>query len=420
VITAVDGPTPARAPERRSLQNGRGPAERAGGERVLVVAPQPFYDDRGTPIAVGQVIDALGQLGYAVDVLTYPVGAPFDRPGVRLFRAANPLGIRHVPVGFSFRKVALDVTLFTALRTLLRRERYACVHAVEEAAFAAVWLTRHQPVPVIYDMQSSMPEQLLGHPSLRGASRRARSALLAAERWLLRRADMVVSSSGLAERVRQLVPEARVREWRFASTMPPISRDSVEALRASLDIPAGAPVVLYSGTFEPYQGLGTLLAAAAGVLDAVPDAVFVLVGKTGGETTAPAQVPDLVTGGSVRIVDRQPREAMPHFLALADVLVSPRAYGGNLPLKVFDYLAAGRAIVATDIPTHRAVLTEELAVLVAPRAQALAEAIVGLLRDAPRRARLGAAARAYAEAHLGWVPFVRSVDDLYGEVLARV
>jgi glycosyltransferase involved in cell wall biosynthesis len=111
---------------------------------------------------------------------------------------------------------------------------------------------------------------------------------------------------------------------------------------------------------------------------------------------------------------------MPRFLALADVLVSPRSYGGNLPLKVFDYLAAGRAIVATDIPTHRAVLTEQLAELVPPRAPELAQAIVGLLRDAPRRERLGASALAYAQAHLGWLAFVRSVDDLYAEVLARV
>jgi hypothetical protein len=40
--------------------------------RVLFVAPQPFYEDRGTPIAVRQVLQALGQLGYAVDLLTYP------------------------------------------------------------------------------------------------------------------------------------------------------------------------------------------------------------------------------------------------------------------------------------------------------------------------------------------------------------
>ena len=408
----------AQAAARES--DGRPPRGR-GGERVLVVAPQPFYEDRGTPIAVAQVIDALGQIGYAVDVLTFGVGGPFERPGVRVFRAANPLRIRRVPVGFSMRKVALDATLVPALGARLRRERYACVHAVEEAAFPAVWLARRHDVPVIYDMQSSLPEQLLGHPSLRHASRPLRPALHGAERWLLRHADMVVSSAGLAERVRRLVPEARVREWRYASAMPEVAPAAAAALRASLGIAAAAPVVLYSGTFEPYQGLDTLLEAAGPVLDAVPDTVFVLVGRSGGARgAAPAGMADLAARGSVRVVERQPREAMPRYLALADVLVSPRAYGGNLPLKVFDYLAAGRAIVATDIPTHRAVLTEQLAALVPPRPPELARAIVALLRDGARRERLGAAARGYAQAHLGWLSFVRSVDELYGEVLAGV
>jgi glycosyltransferase involved in cell wall biosynthesis len=115
-------------------------------------------------------------------------------------------------------------------------------------------------------------------------------------------------------------------------------------------------------------------------------------------------------------VERQPREAMAAYLALADVLVSPRAYGGNLPLKVFDYLAAGRPIVATDIPTHRTVLTDERAVLVAPESQALAEGILSLLGQPERSERLARAASRYAREHLGWDAFVHSVGEIYEEV----
>jgi glycosyltransferase involved in cell wall biosynthesis len=107
---------------------------------------------------------------------------------------------------------------------------------------------------------------------------------------------------------------------------------------------------------------------------------------------------------------------MPAYLAMADVLVSARAYGGNLPLKIFDYLAASRPIVATDIPTHRTVLSEERAVLVAPRTEALAGGILAVLRDPARAAGLAAAARQYAKTHLGWGRFVEAVADLYDEV----
>src|SRR5262245_12832040 len=50
--------------------------------RVLVVAPQPFYEDRGTPIAVRQVVEALSHLGRSIDVLTYPVGRSVEIPRV--------------------------------------------------------------------------------------------------------------------------------------------------------------------------------------------------------------------------------------------------------------------------------------------------------------------------------------------------
>jgi glycosyltransferase involved in cell wall biosynthesis len=105
---------------------------------------------------------------------------------------------------------------------------------------------------------------------------------------------------------------------------------------------------------------------------------------------------------------------------MADVLVSPRIGGGNLPLKVFDYLAVGRPIIATDIPTHRMLLDEERAMLVAPEASALARGITAVLHDPERARRLGDAARAYAERHLGWMSFVQAVSQIYRAVGTNV
>ena len=116
------------------------------------------------------------------------------------------------------------------------------------------------------------------------------------------------------------------------------------------------------------------------------------------------------------MIDRQPRHEIPGYLGLADVLVSPRLFGGNLPLKVFDYLAAGRPIVATDIPTHRTVLNEERAVLVPTGSPQLARGILSLLQDPKRADRLARAGREYAEEHLGWARFVDSLGDLYEAV----
>jgi glycosyltransferase involved in cell wall biosynthesis len=383
---------------------------------VLVVAPQPFYEDRGTPIAVCQLLQALSQLSYDVDLLTYPVGQTLDIPRVRYFRGTNPFRVRQVPIGLSLAKVILDVPLVAGLiQRLCSNDGYSCIHAVEEAAFPAVVLGRRFRIPVIYDMQSSLPEQLARHLAFRNPM--AQRMLRLMEGWLLRQADSVVSSSGLAARVRLVVPNVRIREWQFAGALRTAPAEEAATLRAELGIAPGRPVVLYCGTFEPYQGLPELLAAIPHVRAEVPEAVFVLVGATesGGTTVERGHV-SLVRDGSLRVVKRQPREAIPRYLALADVLVSPRAWGDNMPLKIFDYLAAGKPIVATDIPAHRGVLTEERAVLTGLWSPDIAHGIVRLLRDRELADRLAEAGRAYAVEKLGWFAFVRSVGDLYREV----
>lgn len=380
--------------------------------RVLVVAPQPFYEDRGTPIAVLQLVEALADFGYETDVLTYPVGQDIDVPGVRVIRVGNPFRIRSVPIGLSLRKVVLDLSMIPPLRRLLRERRYYCVHAVEEAAFAAAVLARRVGVPVVYDMQSSLPEQLGGLAAFR--PRPIQAMLRACERWLIRRVDLVISSKGLADRVRSLGPDVRVTEWAFFSEFRPVPAEEIEALRADLGIPAGARVIVYAGTFEEYQGLHTFMSAIERVTARFPDVVAVLVGAGGGGVQSlRRKAHDLDLGDNVRLVERRPRRQMPAYLAMADVLVSPRAFGGNLPLKVFDYLAAGRPIVATDIPTHRTILDDHCAVLVPPTAEALGGAIVSVLGDRRHAERLASAARRYAEERLGRQAFVQGIGATY-------
>lgn len=387
----------------------------ASGPRVLVVAPQPFYTDRGTPIATRYLIEALLELDYQVDVLTYPVGEPLGIPGVDVARLPNPLGVSRVPIGFSWRKCWLDSFLFRGIARALEAREYACVSASEESAFVAALVAPRYGVPVLYDMQSSLAEQL-GHvgPFRNGVSR---TLLRVCERWLLDNVDLVMASAGLAERVRNASPKAVVREWQYPGLEECATQDEIDGLRAELGLEAGQRVVLYGGNFAEYQGVGSLIEAMDTVLSSVPDAVLVLVGAGSDRDLADARrltarLPEV----SVRVLARQQRTEMRLYFGLADVLVSPRRYGENLPLKVLDYMAACRAIVATDIPAHRTVLTEDRAVLVAPDSRSLACGITSLLGDEERRRRLSGSARAFAEERFGWIRYVHSVREAFSQL----
>jgi glycosyltransferase involved in cell wall biosynthesis len=120
--------------------------------------------------------------------------------------------------------------------------------------------------------------------------------------------------------------------------------------------------------------------------------------------------------GRLRILPRQDRHTIPSLLAMADVLVSSRSYGDNVPLKIFDYMAAGKPIVATDIKAHRAVLDRDCAVLVEVSGPSLADGIKRVLADAGLAEALAERALLRSGRGAEGEPFDRLVASVYERV----
>ena len=96
--------------------------------RILMIAPEPFFEPRGTPFSEFHRIRALTALGHQIDLVTYPFGQSVSMPGLRVFRSLRPPFVRHVKIGPSLAKIPLD-----ALLTLSAIRRYPCgqlVHSV--------------------------------------------------------------------------------------------------------------------------------------------------------------------------------------------------------------------------------------------------------------------------------------------------
>src|SRR5262249_25524001 len=137
-----------------------------------------------------------------------------------------------------------------------------------------------------------------------------------------------------------------------------------DALRESLGLAPLQPVVLYTGTFEAYQGLDLLLDSFARVLKERPDARLVLAGGHPAHIDAMRADPDSRgIRDAVVFAGQRPSSEIPLYLHMADVLVSPRSTGTNTPLKIYQYLRSGTPIVATRLLTHTQVLSDETAIL---------------------------------------------------------
>jgi glycosyltransferase involved in cell wall biosynthesis len=389
--------------------------------RILMLAPEPFFEPRGTPFSEYHRIKALGELGHHVDLVTYPIGRDVSLPGLRIVRSMGPPFIRRVPVGPSATKLLLDgLMLFTVLRLAITR-RYDAIHSHEEMGLVGVWLARVLRVPHLYDMHSSLPQQLANFTYSR--SRALRSFFAWAERQMVRRSGVVVT---ICQELQDTVTAmgAGDRALLIENVMggevedPPFLTPAV--IRSKWGIPESAPVLLYTGTFEAYQGV-ELLCRAAALLAVSHPHVRVLV--VGGEPEQVDRLREIATReGADRVLvftGQQPAREIPAFVSAADVLVSPRIRGTNTPLKIYSYLRSGKPIVATDLLTHTQVLTAEVSRLVPPTAEALAGALGGLVDRPEEGARLAEAAQRLADARYGRDAYVRRTAEAYARLLRR-
>lgn len=186
------------------------------------------------------------------------------------------------------------------------------------------------------------------------------------------------------------------------------------------------PVVMWVGGFYPWHDLQLLLDSFAIVLQQCPDARLILVGDGQTRLAVARQVMDSGLEQAVLMTGAITHEDVPQMLSIADIAVVPSAPlpagqgGTGAPLKLFEYMAAGKAIVATALDqAAEVVLDGETGLFVSPGdAHAFAAAILALLADPERRQRLGCSARRQAVAHHSWEQYTRQLEAIYADVLA--
>jgi glycosyltransferase involved in cell wall biosynthesis len=367
--------------------------------RILMIAPEPFFEPRGTPFSEFHRIRALTALGHQVDLVTYPFGQDVTMPGLRVFRSLRPPFVRRIGIGPSLAKIPLDalLTLTTVRRAL--SAKYDVIHSHEEGGLIGAVLASLLRVPHLYDMHSSLPQQLTNFAFSR--SRIIRAAFLAIERFMIRRSRVViVICPSLQDTVRAIDPQARsvLIENAPGSGDEAPTAEQAAAVRQQLGLDSTTPMVLYAGTFEAYQGLDLLFDAMAHVKAAKPGARLVLAGgKPDQVARARAQAAKVGIGEVALFTGERPASEIPAYLEACDVVVSPRSRGTNTPLKIYQYLRSGKPIVATRLLTHTQVLSDETAILTGATGAEFGAGILAGLNDPARAAAVSARARHLAE-----------------------
>ena len=354
--------------------------------KLLVLAPQPFFQHRGTPIATLKMLNVLSQDGHEIDLLTYHEGSEIDVPNCHHMRILQIPFVKNVPPGFSIRKLICDLVMTFHVLSLSLRKEYDLIHAVEESVFMAMLVKLLTGIPYIYDMDSSLPRQITDQiPLLRITT----PLLQFCERQAVRRSRGVVAVCQSLEDVAAShssdVPIVRIEDASLI-TEEPTEPDTALALEGS--------VLMYVGNLQSYQGIDLLLGAFTHVYHQHSDAQLVIIGGTEPEIQryrSVAQQFDI--DDRTHFLGQRPLEQLGDYLTQADVLISPRRLGSNTPMKIYSYLASGTPVLATALPMHSQVLDTDVACLVEDNPLEMARGICFLLENDQVRKELAQAAK---------------------------
>lgn len=367
--------------------------------KALVLAPQPFFSPRGTPFSVYYRTLVTSESGVKVDLLTYGEGQDVDIPGVRIIRIPRLKFLGPVKVGPSYQKIVLDVFMFIWTVALLIRNRYDFVHAHEESVFYSLFLKPIFGFKLIYDMHSSLPQQLTNFKFTEMTFFIGLFKLL--ENACLRSADAVITiCPDLSDYVNRLLGPNKKHLLIENSIFEPVKLKSNGRNKQDLDndsspaLPQGRDLVVYAGTLEPYQGIDIILNAFKKVVNRFPNAFLVIAGGN------PLQVShykkmaaEIGIEKDTLFTGRVPQETAKEYNRRAKLLLSPRSSGTNTPLKIYEQLASGIPLLATRIYSHTQVLDESIAFLADPDPDAMADAMNSVFESNVRRQAVAAKAK---------------------------
>jgi len=388
--------------------------------KVLVLAPTPFFSDRGCHLRIYEEARWLSRLGVKLRLLTYPAGR--DVSGLEIRRAGAWLGYPKLEAGPSWRKPLVDLALLRLVRRQLLEFSPDLIHAhLHEGAFIAL-LAAGRELPVVLDYQGSLSRELAEHQAffrawpLSGLMRKT-------EAWINSRADQILLNSAalLPELEEKVRPKAMV-VGDGVDTERFVPQEAEPELVRKLGLAEGMPIVVYLGLLNRYQGVDLMLRSAQILAEKKIRAQFLVMGYPLGDY--PARAARMGLSETVKFPGRIDYFKAEKFLAPGRVAAAPKIASSEANGKILNYLALGLPLVCFDRPVNRELAGE--AAEYAPfhpqdqeqNAQNFARGLERLLKDPGRRRELAEQGRARAEKYFSWEKVAEKISACYREMLS--
>ncbi|MDA8130790.1 MAG: glycosyltransferase family 4 protein [Elusimicrobia bacterium] len=374
--------------------------------RISVTCYESLGVAGGSAIQVLRLAEELVRAGHSVTIY-----APGITKAPRTSAAVAYMPVLNIP-GLRFVSYLLLAPFYLALEFSRWRPDVLLVFEVY-FDLSSVLLARLTGTPLHVFVNAIADQEL----RLSGSRLPLKWALGAVQALLVRSAGKVYTISGEISawlRRRYSLPESAVVLVRNGVDTRAFAPLDAAECRRKLGLPAAGRYIGFVGRPAPWHGLGSLVAAAPAVLREVPDARFLIVG----EGPSLPEVKELVRAqglsGNFVFAGEAPHAEIPAYIGACDVCVAfykpVRSYAGD-PMKLYEYLACGRAVLAEAVPGYGDLVVEAGAGLQVRSSDpaAAAEALIGLLKDGGLRAGMGINGRKAAVSRYEWAAGIKDM-----------
>lgn len=388
--------------------------------KILMIAPTPFFSDRGTHIRILEEALALERLGHRVMIATYHIGKNLPEPLSKKIEVRRILRLlfwyKKLEAGPDWQKIVLDLMLIRKVFFLTRTTRPDILHGHLHEGTLIGWMVQKalfwREMKLIADFHGSLTREMVSHKYLHIGSLKKIFEWI--ERFIDNLGDVAITSSWAnTEEIGKIRKKKKPFTVADGVNLENYHVFSNRAeIRKKYSIPEEALVVTYTGALVPNKGILFFLEAIPLILEGHPGAHIVIAGFPWNE------VEEYFEGKSwlerVTIITPLPYFSLPEILHMSDVGIDPKeGRFGQASGKMLQYIGAGLPVVSFDTENNREYLGEGGEYAREVSGVGLAEGVLRLLRDPELRKRKGEANKERAAERFSWDRTGALLEEIY-------
>jgi glycosyltransferase involved in cell wall biosynthesis len=386
--------------------------------KILVIAPTPFFSDRGAHIRILEESLALEKMGHQITIATYHIGKDIQNDvdtkiDVRRIRRLL-FWYKKLEAGPDWQKVLLDIMLIRKAFNLARKQKPDIIHAHLHEGVLIGWIVQKalfwRKTKLVSDFQGSLTGEMLSHGYLKNGLNRI---FLLVEKIIDRMGDWAISSSWEGvKNIKNLSGKKEVDVVLDGINLESFKIEkSKEEIRDELELPKDKFIVVYTGGLVTNKGINYFLDAIKLVLARRPEVFFLIGGYP--EQSVKSFIEKNQLENSVRLVSPLNYFQLPEFLLSSDIAVDPKnTESMQASGKMLNYMAAGLPVVCVDKENNRKYMAQGAYFCAELSAQNISEGLLHFINRPYEIKEKGEANRKKSE-EFGWNKTAIVIDSIY-------